>query len=193
MGQRLNIEIKENGKVLANAYYHWSGYTSSSVNLIQIILDNVEKIYCEDRTINAIKLLEVTGAGLTDQEVEYAKKHIKDFNFAECTGRNDGLIAISKRGIKETRRWEEARVEMDLISKTINFDAIWKRTIEEYKEDYEQYGDEKYDYIPVYDISFDDIQFDKFSEFKELILGLINSERYQIKLKDDEKVYMFIE
>lgn len=27
MGQRLNIEIHENGKCLANAYYHWSGYT----------------------------------------------------------------------------------------------------------------------------------------------------------------------
>ena len=49
MGQRLNIEIIENGKVLANAYYHWSGYTSSSLELTQEILEAIEKINYEDR------------------------------------------------------------------------------------------------------------------------------------------------
>ena len=33
MGQRLVIEIKEGDTVLANAYYHWSGYTETSLIL----------------------------------------------------------------------------------------------------------------------------------------------------------------
>ena len=34
MGQRLNIEIKKDSKVLANAYYHWSAYTSSALQML---------------------------------------------------------------------------------------------------------------------------------------------------------------
>ena len=38
MGQRLNIEIVKNGEVLANSYYHWSGFSNSSIDLaIRII------------------------------------------------------------------------------------------------------------------------------------------------------------
>lgn len=33
MGQRLNIEIWKDGKVLANAYYHWSAYSVCAVDL----------------------------------------------------------------------------------------------------------------------------------------------------------------
>lgn len=31
MGQRLNIEVIKNGKVVGNCYYHWSAYTLSSL------------------------------------------------------------------------------------------------------------------------------------------------------------------
>ena len=138
MGQRLNIEIIENGKVLANAYYHWSGYTSSSLELTQEILEAIEKINYEDRVINAIKLLEETGAGLTDDEIAYGKKYIKDFDkysFIDCMGRNKGLIAISDKGIKETEFWEEARVEIDLTNKIVNFEAIWEVTKKEFENE----------------------------------------------------------
>ena len=42
MGQRLNIEIKENNELLANVLYQWSGFTPASLVLTQCILDNVE-------------------------------------------------------------------------------------------------------------------------------------------------------
>jgi len=193
MGQRLNIEIIENGKVLANAYYHWSGYTSSSLELTQEILEAIEKINYEDRVINAIKLLEETGAGLTDNEIEYAKKYIKNFDkytFKACTGRNDGLIAISDKGIKETEYWEEARVEINLTNKIVNFKAVWESTKEEFEKDYDNI---KYDDIPIYNIKFDNIPFKNFAEFKDLISNLIDNEIYKIRLNNDEKVYCFIE
>ena len=68
MGQRLNIEIKENGTTLANAYYHWSAYTDSSLELTEHILKNIDSVEHENSTVKAIKLLETTGAGLTEQE-----------------------------------------------------------------------------------------------------------------------------
>ena len=41
MGQRLNIEIKENNELLANVLYQWVGLHTSLV-LTQCILDNVK-------------------------------------------------------------------------------------------------------------------------------------------------------
>lgn len=45
MGQRLNIEIMEKEEILlANAYYHWSGYTSSSIYLTQYIIRRFDEV-----------------------------------------------------------------------------------------------------------------------------------------------------
>lgn len=44
MGQRLNIEIVKDKKVLANCYYHWSGYSNSAVNLAIQIIERFEYI-----------------------------------------------------------------------------------------------------------------------------------------------------
>lgn len=34
MGQRLNIEIHNNGELLTNCYYHWSGYTKCALDFV---------------------------------------------------------------------------------------------------------------------------------------------------------------
>lgn len=68
MGQRLVIEIKEGDTVLANAYYHWSGYTETSLNLLNEVMNkgifnNIPiKFSKGDEQLYAIKLLETTGA-----------------------------------------------------------------------------------------------------------------------------------
>lgn len=38
MGQRLNIEMKTKGKVVANCYYHWSAYTMTALQLTKEII-----------------------------------------------------------------------------------------------------------------------------------------------------------
>lgn len=43
MGQRLNIEIIREGNLLTNAYYHWSGYTSSAITLSKLALSEWEE------------------------------------------------------------------------------------------------------------------------------------------------------
>ena len=131
MGQRLNIQfemdIPNSGepKVLANAYYHWSGYTSSAYELVKQIADSD---YCNvectiiDPVEKAIRILEVTGAGLTKDEFTEAYPESK---YKLSTNRNDGLIAISEAGMLETQNWEEARVTINLSTKMIDMGGVY--------------------------------------------------------------------
>lgn len=118
MGQRLNIEIVKNGRVLANSYYHWSGFSNSAINLvIQIIQHyeyikkyNVEKYIKNQDLLLAIRLLEETGAGLNNTDI--ARNILKDetmnLKLKECQGRNEGIIGIIQEDIEETRaKWDK--------------------------------------------------------------------------------------
>ena len=134
MGERLNLEIKSNGKAQANAYYHWSGYTSSSYYMAKEAIANIDRIKVEDPILRAIRILETTGAGLPQYEKEEAKKLFPNEKFAPCEGRNDGLIAISKEGMKETRQWEEARVTIDLDKEMVIFNAWWKESKKDWND-----------------------------------------------------------
>ena len=70
MGQRLNIQFEDNTGVLANAYYHWSGYTSSAMLLTnQIISSDLIDDTSISNKVKAVKLLELTGAGLTEMSL----------------------------------------------------------------------------------------------------------------------------
>lgn len=55
MGQRLNIEIKSKGKVVANCYYHWSAYTMSALQLTKEIISNFDSIQDNDDIKRAVK------------------------------------------------------------------------------------------------------------------------------------------
>ena len=131
MGQRLNIQIEmdipdsSESKVLANAYYHWSGYTSSAYELVKMIADSVywnDNCTIMDPVEKAIRILEVTGAGLTKDEFTDVYPESK---YKLSTNRNDGLIAISEKGIEETQNWEEARVTINLSTKMIDMGGVY--------------------------------------------------------------------
>lgn len=131
MGQRLNIQIEmdipdnSESKVLANAYYHWSGYTSSAYELVKQLADSdywKDECTIMDPVEKAIRLLEVTGAGLTKDEFTDAYPESK---YKLSTNRNDGLIAISEAGMLETQNWEEARVTINLSTKMIDMGGVY--------------------------------------------------------------------
>lgn len=191
MGQRLNLEIIENGKVLANAYYHWKGYTSSSLEITQEVLGHIREVSYENRIINAVKLLEVTEAGLTDEEKEYLLTNVPGadkISFKNAVNRNIGLIAVSEKGIEETRKWEDARITIDLSSEIINFRAICKYdSIKAYEKAYK-----KECTYPVHDgIDFAEIPFDKFGEVKDFFCGLIEDDTYGFQTPEGQ-VWVFI-
>ena len=165
MGQRLNLEIWNNGKVLANAYYHWSAYTSSAAKIVNEALASTEIFNGNgNEVLYAIRLLEATGAGLPTYEREYIQKNnlFEGCGFAECNGRNEGLIAISEEGIKETRDWEEGAARIYLDEKRISFNVFWKQHWYEWEKDQCDYGEEIVDHntLQIVDFNFDDIKFD---------------------------------
>ena len=129
MGQRLNIQIEANNtdtnetKVLANCYYHWSGYTSSAFELVnEIVESGIYNLDILDPVEKAIRLLEATGAGLTEDEFteEYPESKYK-----KATTRDNGLIAISQKGIRETQYLEEAIVIINLSTNMVDMGGVY--------------------------------------------------------------------
>lgn len=127
MGQRLNIEIHEGEMCLANAYYHWSGYTQDALELTKKIIYYYPECRVNTGYQGACELLQYTGARFSSDEFVRCgvKKALADMIGAGAN-RDNGLIAITKEGIEETRYWEEARVEIDIIAETIDFRVFWR-------------------------------------------------------------------
>lgn len=196
MGERLNIEIHEDGEVLANAYYHWGGFTKFSLELLEIILNNVGNVNYDNRIVNAIKLLETTGAGLNPREMIYAKTFIKDFNkyrFKEAKDRNLGLISVSRLGILDTRYWEDENIIIDLKKQKFDFNVFSIYTKKVYEEDYlEEEEFPLYSELPIYDIKFNNIPFNDFKKFKEQILEVLDNAYLSIYKNSNGEVIFLI-
>ena len=201
MGQRLNLEIVVGENVIANAYYHWSGFTSTSLEVTKKALEKFKSfsgyVASPGAYELALDMLENTGATFTKDELNaYNSCGFYDFFGNEIprkerkTGvvdRNNGLISITSKGINSTRYWEEARVQIDVRKKFVNFDAVWE--ISE-KELLEEYDINKKDLTEIeYDLS--KIPFDKFNDFCKEIIKLIDNEVYYCIA--NKKIYAFIE
>lgn len=162
MGQRLEVCITDNKTELANAYYHWSAYTNSSFEIATEIVTaiNCRKVRGKDKIKKAIRLLEVTGAGVTKEEKDFLKlgTRFKNFRFKKCNGRNFGLIAVTPDGMKETRKWQEGQVFIDIEGKMVKFDVWCRYTKKELKEYYpdEKIEPEKLETAPDFWMSFED-------------------------------------
>lgn len=200
MGQRLNIEILKNGEVLANSYYHWSGFSNSAINLAIHIINNfdyvkkhkVEEYIKNQDLLFAIRLLEETGAGVED--IEETRKLLEDqtmnLKLKPCINRNEGIIAITKEEIEETRYWEEGRVSIDIENKTVDFNVMHEYTIEEFKENYDE---EEIKELNIKEInrSFKNIQFEDIFELKAFIdKSNYNGEYCFYNKKDDKYVFL---
>ena len=176
MGQRLNLEIWNDGKVLANAYYHWSAYTSSSAELVSKALDYIQNNpdFASNDLLYAIRVLEATGAGLTTLDKNYAdtSARLGGNHFAECTGRNNGLISISEDGISETRFWSEGTVLIYLDERRLSFDVFFKMDAldweKEQKEEYEN-KDANWLNLECVNFNFDDIKFHSWETCKDFL------------------------
>lgn len=194
MGQRLNVEIVSNGKLLANAYYHWDAYTGRSLQRTDDILNKLNEIQesVKDDLDLAIKLLESIGAGINDVERNYIladPELSKYLPINDCVNRNEGILSITKEGMQNTRYWEEGRVIIDIGKRTILFRIYWELTKEEYLDDYNDM--EHYEQLPTIDYDFEkEISFDKFEELKNLYTSTIDS--YGFK-RSDGSVIKWIE
>lgn len=184
MGQRLNIEIKKGDKLLANSYYHWSGYSESSLVLTKRIIDKFEDVKEENDLIKAIMLLQLTGAGITRQTIDYLYKNIPNFNLEEevnpddpfgeyklhlTNGRNEGLIEVTEERMKETRSWEEGRITIHIDTKTFDFDVIWKHESDEDKKEWEECYEKKIKDLPTLEFPFENIKFEQIDNMLAMV------------------------
>ncbi len=204
MGQRLVIDIKDfRGNCLANAYYHWSGYTDSALELTSVILnahmdgDIKKKVEKErnqfDKVLYAVKLLEVTNAGLqavkngedSKSELEVMQSRYPHIVFNKDKNRNDGLICVTEDEMDNSRNYEEAHVDIFIDSEVVDFyvfcDAddetisynIWDDPdeIDEdvYNKKIQEYKDGLDDIGKTIGINPEEIPFDKFDEFSNAI------------------------
>lgn len=188
MGQRLNIEIVDsinNKNVLANAYYHWSGYTSSALQLSDNVFEVASLVKKTSGTTKAaaIEILEATGASLTpDELLEADKLYPGLFSVSDLANRSSGLISISEEGISETRRWEEARVTFFLEDDKISFNVMYKCDEDEI---------ENIDEIPVMDLDINNMTYLEFKDFECIIVNAIGDQIYSCK--SNNIYYSFIE
>jgi len=201
MGQRLVIQIEENGKPLANAYYHWSGYTGSSIEQTTEVLDNLVTCEEDDYTSlqKAVDALFRTGARFYPDEIMAIEKENIDMGplqFAFDDGpvdRNSGLLSISASGMESSIKWEEAHVGIDLGTGDIIFDAFYEYTAEDYIQERVDNELEVVDLneMPVLDIEYQ-LNMDTWPGFAHDILEILNSGRYDAVSPDHSTVYSFI-
>ena len=194
MGQRLNIQIEANDtdtnetKVLANCYYHWSGYTSSAMELVNEIVDSgMYNLDILDPVEKAIKLLEATGAGLAEDELTDTYNEPK---YRIATNRNTGLIAISEEGTNRVADWEESRVTINLTTGSINMsDMVYDVTDEFSKEEPESKMKNLYELKSDLNSSFDTFH----ALYAELKDNVFNSTDGCDMLVQDGCIYRTIE
>ena len=167
MGQRLCINIVDkDNHVLANGYYHWSAYTESALHLSQ---SAIETFYENHTSFNgrelAIKMLEATGAGVNEDErlAINNDRELCSYDYKDCTGRNDGILSVTERGIRDTENWAEGMITINIDTETLCLDVCyWDEA--GYLE--EAYGEDltfSYEDLPQFpfdstDCSFNDIE-----------------------------------
>lgn len=191
MGQRLNIEIVSGEERLANAYYHWSAYTYSAIELTMTALNEYferENVH-ETKLQKAVRMLEATGARLTLAEIAMAKEDpkIPEFEFiqAESVDRNDGLLSVTEKGMDDTERYEEGRVSIYLDEKTVDFAVVHIYLKNEYEgTDEEEWYNEISEEADQFDGELMGIPFDQFYGMKRLY----HQHPYGIKYADKDYV-----
>lgn len=198
MGERLNIEVVKGNKLLANSYYHWSGYSNCAVNLTIEIVKSFEYIkkYKVDNVKNkdillAIRLLEATGAGTNESQISNTIKTIglidTNVEIKKCKGRNEGIIEISEEGMNENRSWEESRVTIDIENQKINFEAY--QEIDE--EDKKYYEEEAVEFKNI-NVDFNNIKFEDIFDLKAFIDKNNYNSQYFFKNEFDNKYISLI-
>lgn len=198
MGQRLNIEVKI-GNVVTNCYYHWSGFSTTSLELVKEIIEGFKKDdinYSESTIISrmktAIELLLKSGASIPKQHLETAKTITGIEKFPTCN-RNEGIISIFPEEFSETRYWEEGRVTIDCLREKIDFNCMCNE--EETRENYyyqdeNNFLDENIDYVPKYEGDLKEVPFKEIDTLLQVIQ--IAEDNFEGIFKDNNGIYSSI-
>lgn len=149
MGQRLVISITQNEKEVAAIYYHWSGYTYSALQETKRVINciyNGEHETMDRLLLRLIHHLEANGGGIKgdESELSYIQSLYPNETFkTDGYSRNDGIIALSSKGISDLQRWSEGDVFIDLDRDEVDF-CVYSgyEDLDEYIEERESWDDD---------------------------------------------------
>ena len=123
MGQRLTMEILDNHKTIAMIYYHWSAYFVDTIYELKKVKDDIirAKENGQDILLSIIDGLEQRGGGLgIDPDTRaLAKEKYPDREFTMDVDRNNGLIFLAEKDIKDTLNWSEGWASIDIDSEEV--------------------------------------------------------------------------
>ena len=189
MGQRLNIEIVSNGELLANSYYHWSGYSNTAIIMTEEIIEAYKRTKDYNKgLLFAIRLLETTGAGVVDREKIREILKMPNVGLQKSEGRNEGIIDIEPEEMQKNRAWEEGRVTIDIAKETFDFDVLEYRTEEDVCECCENDEEE----IHETDIKLKEIPFENVFEIEAFIKKADYKDEYIFHSTVTNKYFSFI-
>ncbi len=211
MGQRLVIQIKDGDTKLANAYYHWSGYTSSASGLVNRVLlslyVDVNPAFTDIQ--KAVWALYKTGARMNDIEKAAAEKENYDFEPISFifdgadVNRNDGLLAVSQEGQIDNVNAEEMHVDIDIQSREVYFGVIDMIPIEDYIKECEyQTKNQTETYFPSIDklpilkcsdLPYISLNDGEWTDFYNQIWWLIKHKDYVALMPSKDYVVSFVE
>lgn len=149
MAHRLNVELTDEDILLCSCCWHEQAFTDEALDLTEAIIRTYDDVFGGSGAdlLVAVKLLELMGGGITG--VERQRLKAIDFRGGSADGSGgflaerdiqsassvySGIIAISDESIREARRWEQARVRIDLTRRLIDFHVHYYTYMEEYIE-----------------------------------------------------------
>ena len=122
MGQRLVIQFRYNGDTYATLYQHWSGYTDSSANTLDILSgvlpDLIGKSLLESKFILQSRC----------EEFGYFPSHTQN------ASRNNGLLDFNEKEIEESMDCSNADILIETNLGTIDFQVFGYEDEEDYLE-----------------------------------------------------------
>lgn len=193
MGQRLVVTIKDKGEPKMKVYYHWSGYTLNAFDELKTLWGIIKPLKERGLSTEEILLGIIHGLeGNVDEEhKKWLEEHYPDYArschggidggkdsdewkyitslypneiFSEDVDRNNGLVAMSDKGMDEMQNLSEGDAEINIDTETfINYvhwpyddkeDYVYNcsyhhtgdKPNDEVRKEYEQ----EYDSIPTY-------------------------------------------
>ena len=123
MGQRLTVDILENGKRVALIYYHWSAYFEPTIYELKLLCDDITKTKAEEKDIllGIIEGLEKRGGGLSIEARTraVAKEKWPDKIFTMDVDRSDGLLDLDEDDMNDTFQYTEGTASIDIDAEEV--------------------------------------------------------------------------
>lgn len=121
MGERLVLSIERDLEPVMTAYYQWSGYTKTAINIIKSIHKSLEST-SEPSIQDVYKALRKTGAGPSLSMINVNKNDPVfdldiDINDYKVDG-TDGIIDIQSNKMKDAIYYADNLISFDLADKT---------------------------------------------------------------------------